>query len=252
MPKSSVFQKVLDFIADQSTFNVANVLIMLSSAGWLASSVAQIIGIYFNKNYTKEQKSFMIPQEFADAIVNIGSFLLVTKSFKSLSSKMVETGKIIPKSIHTFLGEKGLLSERGKFDFNVTEVEGFHKHRQTYNNFKTMVESTAAIGGGILSSNIITPILRNKIASMRKDKVLKSLSRDKQGNSVQPVQTVEQNQSNPVGSGTINTQRHSFDDFAKIAQGDVKTQNQMSPLNNNISGARLQGFNAFRTGGMTI
>lgn len=252
MPKSSVFQKVLDFIADQSTFNVANVLIMLSSAGWLASSVAQIIGIYFNKNYTKEQKSFMIPQEFADAIVNIGSFLLVTKSFKSLSSKMVETGKIIPKSIHTFLGEKGLLSERGKFDFNVTEVEGFHKHRQTYNNFKTMVESTAAIGGGILSSNIITPILRNKIASMRKDKVLKSLSRDKQGNSVQPVQTVEQNQSNPVGSGTISTQRHSFDDFAKIAQSDVKTQNQMSPLNNNIFAARLQGFNAFRTGGMTI
>lgn len=250
MPKPSVFQKVLDFIADQSTFNVANALIMLSSAGWLASSVAQIIGIYFNKNYTKEQKSFMIPQEFADAVVNIGSFLLVTKSFKSLSSKMVETGKIIPKSIHTFLGEKGLLSERGKFDFNVTEVEGFHKHRQTYNNFKTMVESTAAIGGGILSSNIITPILRNKIASMRKDKVLQSLSKDKQGN---PVQVEQPADINPMTSGTISTKRHTFDDFAKIAQSDIRPmQTYSNPVNNGVVTTRRHSFDDFRSATMRI
>lgn len=252
MPKPSVFQKVLDFIADQSTFNVANALIILSSAGWLASSVAQIIGIYFNKNYTKEQKSFMIPQEFADAVVNIGSFLLVTKSFKSLSSKMVETGKIMPKSIHTFLGEKGLLSERGKFDFNITEVEGFHKHRQTYNNFKTMVESTAAIGGGILSSNIITPILRNKIASMRKDKVLQSLNKDKQGKPVQ-TQPVDINQNNPVASGTISTQRHTFDDFVKIAQSDIRPiQTYSNPVNNGVVATRRHSFDDFRSATMRI
>lgn len=247
MPKPSAFQKILDFIAEQSTFNVANALIMLSSAGWLASSVAQIIGIYFNKNYTKEQKSFMIPQEFADAIVNIGSFLLVTKSFKSLSSKMVETGKIIPKSIHTFLGEKGLLSERGKFDFNLTEVEGFHKYRQTYNNFKTMVESTAAIGGGILSSNIITPILRNKIASTRKDKVLQSLSKDKQGKPAQTEQTFDINTTNPMKNGTISTKRHTFDDFIANSQSTT-----INPMDNRETNTPRYTFDDFRKASMRI
>lgn len=205
MSKASIFQKALDIIAEQSTYNTANVLILLSAGGWLASSLAQVAGIYFNKNYTKEQKSFMIPQELADAFVNIGSFLLVTKSLKSLTTKMVETGKLTPRSIHKFLGEKGLLSERGKFDFNVTEVEGFHKCRQTYNNFKTVAESTAAIVGGVLSSNIITPILRNKIAAKRQGRVMEKLSVNEKPLPQQPVK--------PVESGRIHTQRHTFEDF---------------------------------------
>lgn len=209
MSKASIFQRALDFIAEQSTFNTANILILLSAGGWLASSLAQVAGIYLNKNYTKEQKSFMIPQELADAFVNIGSFLLVTKSLKSLTSKMVETGKLTPKSIQKFLGEKGLLSERGKFDFNVTEVEGFHKYHQTYNNFKTVAESTAAIVGGILSSNIITPVLRNKIAAKRQGLVMEKLTVNEQPVVQQPVK--------PMENGRINTTRHTFEDFRNSA-----------------------------------
>jgi hypothetical protein len=211
MPKPSVFKKILNFIAEQSTFNTANVLIFTTSAGWLASSLAQIAGIYRNKNYSKQEKSFMIPQEFADACVNIGSFLLVTKSLKSITSKMVQTGKLAPKSIVNFLSSKGLEAERGKFDFNVTEVEGFHKHRQTFNNFMTMAESTAAIVGGVLSSNIITPILRNKIASKRKDRVINMLPQDDTTMVIKPT-----NVSIPTSKPTTlypPTQRHTFNDF---------------------------------------
>lgn len=237
MSKSSVLKKVLDFIADQSTFNTANILILLSAGGWLASSVAQVVGIYRNKNYTKEQKSFMIPQELADAFVNIAAFLLVTKSFKSLTSKMVETGKLTPKSIQQFLSNKGLLSERGKFDFNVTEVEGFQECRPVYNTFKTVAESTAAIVGGILSSNIITPILRNKIGAKRKDSMMQKLNN---GNNVQPLeQKVEQ----PVSTGTIHTPRHTFEDFQNAIKTPAARQENVIARNR---------FDTFRTGGMRI
>lgn len=235
MSKSSLLQKVLDEIAHQSTFNTANILILLSAGGWLASSLAQVVGIYRNKNYTKEEKSFMIPQELADAVVNIGAFLLVTKSLKSLTSKMVETGKLAPKSIQTFLGEKGLLSERGKFDFNLTTVDGFQKHINTYNTFKTVAESTAAIVGGILSSNIITPILRNKIGAKRKDVMMKKLGYTEN--------TTEQVVQQPISTGEISTARHTFEDF----QRDV--QISRVPQENPVARAR---FEAFRNGGMRI
>lgn len=235
MSKASVLKKVLDFIADQSTFNTANILILLSAGGWLASSIAQVVGIYRNKNYTKEQKSFMIPQELADAFVNIGAFLLVTKSLKSLTSKMVETGKLTPKSIQTFLGEKGLLSERGKFDFNVTEVEGFQHYRPVYNTFKTVAESTAAIVGGVLSSNIITPILRNKIGAKRKDRVMEKINGG-ENPLEQPAQT-------PVNTGSINTPRHTFDDFRNNVNRPTVSQENVVARNR---------FETFRTGGMRI
>ena len=227
MSKTSWLQKGLDIIANQSTYNTANILIFLSAGAWLASSLAQVVGIYNNKNYTKEQKSFMIPQELADAAVNIGAFLLLTTSLKSLTTKMVETGKLTPKSIQKFLGEKGLLSERGKFDFNVTRVEGFQEYRQTYNNFKTVAESTAAIVGGIISSNIVTPILRNKIAAKRKDRMIEKLN----------------NKENPVQPKTpANTQRPTFDNFQN---------NQISRVSQENVVARNR-FEAFRTGGMRI
>lgn len=232
MSKLSWLKKGLDFIADQSTFNTANILIFLSAGAWLASSLAQVVGIYNNKNYTKKQKSFMIPQELADAAVNIGAFLLLTTSLKSLTTKMVETGKLTPKSIQRFLGEKGLLSERGKFDFNLTGVEGFQKYRQTYNNFKTVAESTAAIVGGVVSSNIVTPILRNKIAAMRKDSIMKKL------NGLDGEEQVIK----PERSGVV-TKPHTFDDF----RNDVNT-----PRVSQENVAARNRFETFRNGGMRI
>lgn len=238
MGKPSLLKKALDIVADLSVNNTANVLIMASSLGWLASSLAQVAGIYFNKNYTKEEKSFMIPQELADAAVNIGMFLLVTKSLKGLATKMVETGKLTPKSISRFLDEKGLSAMRGNFDFNLTAVEGFSAHQETYHAFKTGAEATAAIIGGIISSNIITPVLRNKIASKRKDGMMKKLNT---GGKV-----VEQKMGQPLNTGSIHTQRHTFEDFKNGAR-TVTTPS--APQENAAARAT---FEAFRTGGMRI
>lgn len=168
----SVLKRQLDKIAHASADNMGDLLIFTSVAGWIASSAAQIIGIAVNDKYTKEQKRFMLPQEMADAAINIGSFLLFTTSLKALSSKLVSTGKLAPKKVVEFLSNKGMLSQRGKFKFDVTMVDGFNEIRSSYNGFKNFSDSTAAVVGGIISSNIVTPILRNEYASYKHNKYL--------------------------------------------------------------------------------
>lgn len=194
MAKTSFFQKQLDRIAKASATNMGDVLIFTSVAGWLASSAAQIVGIGLNKNYTKEQKKFMLPQECADALINIGSFFIVTKSLKSLSSKLVSTGKFAPKKIVDFIEANGLSNKRGDFDFDISKLKMSKELKQTYNGFKCFSDSTAAVIGGVLSSNIITPILRNNYASHRQQTYLaKNQKTDK--------------------PQVISTPRHSFNDF---------------------------------------
>ena len=167
-------KKQLDNIARASADNMGDVLIFTSVAGWLASSAAQIIGIAVNDKYTKDQKKFMLPQEMADAAINIGSFLLFTTSLKALSSKLVSTGKLAPKKVVEFLKARGLEKQRGKFNFDVTLAEGFNEVRQSYTGFKNFSDSAAAVIGGIISSNIVTPILRNEYASYKHNKYLKT------------------------------------------------------------------------------
>ena len=170
----TVLKNQLDKIARASADNMGDVLIFTSVAGWLASSAAQIIGIAVNDKYTKDQKKFMLPQEMADAAINIGSFLLFTTSLKALSSKLVSTGKLAPKKVVQFLKDSGLEKQRGKFNFDVTLADGFHEVRQCYTGFKNFSDSAAAVIGGIISSNIVTPYLRNEYASYKHNKYLKT------------------------------------------------------------------------------
>lgn len=196
MAKTSFFQRQLDRIAKASTTNMGDVLIFTSVAGWIASSAAQIVGIGLNKNYTKEQKKFMLPQECADAFINIGSFFIVTKSLKSLSSKLVSSGKLAPKKIVEFLESKQLSHKRGDFDFDISQLKMPKDIKSTYNGFKCFADSTAAVIGGVLSSNIITPILRNNYASHRQNTYLAKNKKDEK----------------PI---VISTPRHTFNDFRK-------------------------------------
>jgi len=194
MSLASFGQKQLDKIAKASAERMGDILIFTSVAGWIASSAAQIFGIATNKNYTKEQKKFMLSQEAADAMINIGSFFAITKSLTKLSSKLVSTAKIAPKQVVNFLKSKNLLSSRGKFDFNVTEVPGFRNVRPIYNGFKCFADSAAAVTGGIISSNIVTPLLRNEYASHRQNDYLSKTAK-------------------PEYKPAISTPRHTFDDF---------------------------------------
>ena len=87
---------ILNWVAKNFKKDASKMLIWTGVAGWTLSSLAQICAILFNPNIPNEQKSYLVPQEMADAAVNIGSFFLVTQLTKNTVSKLFQTGKFAP------------------------------------------------------------------------------------------------------------------------------------------------------------
>lgn len=179
---------VTNFIYDKCAKDIGSMLIWTTIVGWVASSTAQIIGIAKNPNYTKEQKSFMIPQELGDAAINIGSFFLITAPIKKVATKLVSTGKILPAVVKEAVINNGDGARIGKLDFDLTKASYFtaEKISKPYNSFHNFMSTSAAVVGGIISSNIVTPILRNRFASGKQSKMMIKLDAMDNDNSIQP------------------------------------------------------------------
>ena len=158
----------LDWVAKNFRKDPSKMLIVTGVAGWGLSSAAQICGIAFNRKIPKEQKSFLIPQEIADAVVNVGSFFLITQSVKSLVSKLFATGKFAPSAVRNYLKKNDDLAKRvGKLDFDLDKVLKQNKTfpKNEYYACKNFYTTLATVGAGVLSSNIVTPLIRNYSAS---------------------------------------------------------------------------------------
>ncbi len=164
--------------------NPGTMLVHTGALGWVLSSLAQIFAVAVNDKITVEQKSFLIPQEIADAAINILSFYIVTSSVKNLSTKLVQTGKLTTKAIKTQLEHLGVAKEKiGSFDFNIGKLKEVPKD---YKSFKNGVEVIASTLGSIASCNIITPILRNEYAAKRQKQIVAKLHKNDNG---QPYKT---------------------------------------------------------------
>lgn len=149
--------------------NTARMLIWTGVAGWGLSSLAQVGAVLFNSKITKEQKSFLVPQECLDAFVNVGSFFLVTQAARKIVSKMASTGKIAPSKVRKFLTKnKDLYGDKiGKLDLDLDKVLAKHNDfpKEEYYSYKNYITTLGTVGASVLSSNIITPIVRNTLAS---------------------------------------------------------------------------------------
>ena len=86
--------------------NPGKMLVHTGVLGWILSAMAQVSAVVFNDKISKEQKSFLIPQEMADAAINIISFYVITSSFKNLASKLVSTGKLSTSKIRNYIKSK--------------------------------------------------------------------------------------------------------------------------------------------------
>jgi hypothetical protein len=176
------FSNFLNFIADHFRKDTSKMLIATGVAGWTLSSLAQIAAIAFNPKLSKEQKSFLVPQEFADAVVNIGSFFVVTLSVKKLVSKLFSTGKFATSKVRNHLNKnKELYRDKiGKIDFCIDDIK-YDKNFpiKEYHSSKNVATTVATVAAGILSSNILTPIGRNFMASDMQKKYLNSKNNKK-------------------------------------------------------------------------
>ena len=110
----------------------------------------------------------MIPQEFADGVVNILSFFLITKTFTTVANKLVNQGKWLPKNIADILKKSDTVKKLGKAGFDVLEHGKLPKESAAdFLEWRAGVDIGATLAGSVLSCNLITPLLRNLYASKR-------------------------------------------------------------------------------------
>lgn len=171
---AKILESALNYIAEHFRKDASKMLIWTGVAGWTLSSLAQIGAILFNPKISDEQKGFLVPQETADAVVNIGSFFLITQMSKRIVSKLFSTGKFAPEKVKQYLelNKNKYKDKIGKIDFDLDEVLKKDKlfPKDEYYSCKNFGTTVATVGAGIFSSNIVTPIIRNNMASqMQKD-----------------------------------------------------------------------------------
>lgn len=177
MHKPAFFKSMLNSIAKAYGEHPGKMLVHTGVIGWLLSSAAQVCAIVINDKIPKEQKMFMIPQEVADAAVNIASFYLITQSVKSVALKLVNSGRLLPKAVKDFLTHKGVAEKLGKAGFDVYESKLLTPSGiKRLNSFKNGVDVIATTIGSIVSCNIVTPVIRNQIAAHRQKKNIERMN----------------------------------------------------------------------------
>ena len=162
--------------------NPGSMLVHTGVLGWILSSLAQVSAIVYNDKISPEQKSFLIPQEIADAFVNIASFYVITSSFKRLASKLVSTGKLTTKPIRDFLRQTGIKGKKfiGNINFNIEkDLPNFEDIKSEYRPFKNGIDVVASTVGSVISCNLVTPIIRNQFASREQKHALERMQNNK-------------------------------------------------------------------------
>lgn len=168
--KPSIFKQPKEWIFNTFQDDTSKMIIGTGTLGWILSSVAQMGAIIANPKISSEKKSFLLPQEGMDALINICGFFFLTMLTKVGIQKLASTGKISSKTVREFLNKNKLYKDKvGKIDFNLDEVlKNKPEYKDIYDNYcsyANYVTTLGTIGASVLSCNIITPILRNKTAS---------------------------------------------------------------------------------------
>lgn len=167
---SSNFMKCKNYLYKNYGESPGKMLVHTGVLGWILSSAAQVLAIVVNDKISAKEKMFLIPQEFADAAVNILSFYLVTNSFTSVGNKLVKSGKLLTPKLKKFVDEQKI-QDLGKVTTDIsTNMTG--DIRDHFMKFKGGVSIIASTLGSILSCNIITPVLRNQYAARKQKEIL--------------------------------------------------------------------------------
>lgn len=179
--------KVLSNLYKNYGENPGKMLVHTGTVGWILSCAAQVMAIIMNDKIAPEQKTFLIPQELGDGLINILSFYMLTSSVKNLCSKGVLNGKIANKTIKNYLEKNKLTDKIGKLDFNIKKTANFADVKEDFNSFKNGVDVLASTAGSILSCNIVTPILRNEYAAKQQQVANTFLAKPNENNDKKTV-----------------------------------------------------------------
>lgn len=134
--------------------NNANFLFITAALGWFLASAAQTFGLAKNKELTKEEKKFLVPQEIMDGTANIGMYALVTTKLMDFAENLAKPNK------------------KGKLPINLKNEAGqildYKDNIKEYAKLGNNLKTGAAILGGVISTCILTPIVRNAFGAYMK------------------------------------------------------------------------------------
>ncbi len=186
---SKNFMKFKNYLYKNYGESPGKMLVHTGVLGWILSSAAQVFAVVINDKIPPKEKMFLIPQEFADAAVNILSFYIVTNSFTSVGNKLVKSGKLLTPKLKKYVDEKKI-KDLGKITTDISQgMTG--DVRDDFMKFKGGVSIIFSTLGSILSCNIITPLLRNQYAA-RKQKEIMAMKDGKSPASKTALQTPAQ------------------------------------------------------------
>lgn len=208
---SPMISKVVQYMADNYSKDSGKLLVHLGALGWVLSSAAQLGVVAGDRNIDKKKKKFLLSQEAADAGVNVVMYYTICDVIKKGGDKLVESGKLLTKEVVDALGaikggstsvsdptkwrnlftkaelEQPLtkMLEMGK---NLSIVKGLQEKDAALaaiNNALTAVEThknnvsvISAIAASVLACNLVTPYVRNIIASKFQKRALEKEALD--------------------------------------------------------------------------
>ena len=200
MPPCSFVQKVTQYMFDHYSKDNGALLVHLGALGWVLGSAAQIGVVLGDKSIDKEQKRFLLPQEGADAVVNIGMYYSICELIKRGADKLVEKGALLTDDVAKAISQIAtannqnldlkdwkkiftkeelkknltkLLSEPESLD-SIKNLSIDEKAKakelakaalESLEGHKDNVGVIAAIAASVLACNIVTPYVRNIVAS---------------------------------------------------------------------------------------
>lgn len=127
--------------------------------------------VLFNDSIPSEQKKFLVPQELADGVINVSLFLFMTDSFKKGAEKAIENGEIFPKKFKEDIEKvKKQIGENANWEAIKKNLPT--KMVDDIDHFHMGYKNTISLGGSLLAASIITPIVRNIVASKIQKKAI--------------------------------------------------------------------------------
>ena len=200
-------QNFIQYMYDYYSKDCGKLLVHMGALATLFGSIAQVMAVITDKKLDKDQKKFLLPQEGADAFVNVTMTYTVCDLIKRLGDKIVEKGKFLTDDLgKAIINIKPELASNIKDWKNIITTADLKNHKLTellnnpklLNVFKGCSDDTiknvmpavdkaldiaethknnvgivTSIAASVLAANIITPYLRNIIASKLQKRSIK-------------------------------------------------------------------------------
>lgn len=176
---SGSFEIIKNALYTKYSKDPALMMVHTGTVGWILSAAAQLWNVATSDKFTSDEKKFLIPQEALDAAVNITLFYGLTNVCKTISSKLVSTGKLLSKELRTHITNNPLKGDFKLGDLK-TDLSAIYKNDpkflEKYLPFKSGVDMAVNTVACIIASNIITPYVRNFFSAIQQKR---SIAKDK-------------------------------------------------------------------------